>query len=112
MKKNKINIGIIGLGYLGKYHYEKYHKNPLCNIKWVVDIDQTNLVHCAKKYKRTKEYKKIINDVDAVSVVTPTKTHYSISKFFLENNIHVLLEKPMTNTISEADKLIKIAKKK
>ena len=53
MRKNKINIGIIGLGYLGKYHYEKYHKNPLCNIEWVVDINKKNLNYVSPQYKKT-----------------------------------------------------------
>ena len=110
MRKNKINIGIIGLGYLGKYHYEKYHKNPLCNIEWVVDINKKNLNYVSPQYKKTTNYKEIIKDVDAVSIVTPTKNHFPISKYFLEKNIHVLLEKPMTDTIEQANKLIKIAK--
>ena len=63
------------------------------------------------KVYRSTSYKDIIGKVDAVSIVTPTITHFSIAKFFLENKVHVLLEKPMTESVSEAKKLNAIAKK-
>ena len=53
----------------------------------------------------------IIENVDAVSIVTPTNTHYKIAKFFLENKKHVLLEKPMTETVAQANKLNSLAKR-
>ena len=112
MVNNKIRVGVIGLGYLGKFHFEKYKSNKTVNLTSIVDIDEKNLhlVDSDKVYKSTS-CKDIIGKVDAVSIVTPTITHFSIAEFFLKNKVHVLLEKPMTESVSEARKLIAIAKK-
>tara|TARA_B100000586_G_scaffold177608_1_gene129978 strand:- start:474 stop:1409 length:936 start_codon:yes stop_codon:yes gene_type:complete len=109
--RKKINIGLIGLGYLGKYHYQKLIKNQLCSLKWIVDSNQQQINSINSNIKNTKDFRAIINDIDAVSIVTPTQSHYLIAKFFLERGKHVLIEKPMTETVSQADKLIKIANK-
>tara|TARA_Y100000768_G_scaffold388339_1_gene383664 strand:- start:10884 stop:11810 length:927 start_codon:yes stop_codon:yes gene_type:complete len=109
---NKIKVGIVGLGYLGKFHCQKYKSNRYANVVAVVDINNNNLNNIEpKKVFKTTNYKDLVDVVDAVSIVTPTTTHYKIAKFFLENKIHVLLEKPMTETVSQAKKLNIIAKK-
>ena len=112
MVNSKIRVGVIGLGYLGKFHFEKYKSNKSVNLTSIVDIDEKNLnlVDSNKVYRSTS-FKDIIGKVDAVSIVTPTITHFPIAKFFLENKVHVLLEKPMTESVSEARKLNAIAKK-
>ena len=97
MISNKIRVGVIGLGYLGKFHYQKYKLNRSVNLTSVVDQQIENLDFIDnKKIIKTDKYANIIENVDAVSIVTPTNTHYKIAKFFLENKKHVLLEKPMT----------------
>ena len=112
MINKKINIGIIGLGYLGKFHYQKFNKSSLCNIKWVIDKDAKRFNQIkSSRLKKGKNYREIVNDVDAVSIITPTKSHFNIAKFFLMNKKHVLLEKPMTENISQATELIRITKK-
>ena len=109
---NKIKVGVIGLGYLGKFHYQKYKTNRSADLVAVADIDKENIYSIeSKSIFRTNNYKDLIDIVDAVSIVTPTTTHYKIAKFFLENNIHVLLEKPMTETIAQAKSLNRLAKK-
>ena len=112
MINNKIRIGVIGLGYLGKFHYQKYKANKKVNLTSVVDINTKN--HSIVKEKnilKFEKYQDIVDKVDAVSIVTPTVTHYKLAKYFLENKIHVLLEKPMTETVAQAIKLNAIAKK-
>ena len=112
MKRKKLNIGVIGIGYLGKYHLQKFITNRNCKTTWIVDLDSNNLSqNISDSIKKTTKYKDIVKDVDAVSIVTPTKDHYQIAKFFLENKKHVLIEKPITKTVDQADKLITIAKK-
>ncbi len=112
MLRKKLKIGVIGIGYLGKFHLEKFTNNKQSEVIWVVDklINDIDAPISAKILK-TKNFKKIIDDIDAVSIVTPTNTHYKIAKFFLENKKHVLIEKPMTKSTSEAKILINIAKK-
>jgi predicted dehydrogenase len=112
MISNKIRVGVIGLGYLGKFHYQKYKLNRSVNLTSVVDQEIENLDFIdSKKIIKTDKYANIIDNVDAVSIVTPTKTHYKIAKFFLENKKHVLLEKPMTETVPQANKLNSLAKR-
>lgn len=111
MKKQKIRIGVIGIGYLGKFHLEKFQKNKDCQLVWLIDKNIKNLKNYKDKYNVSTNYKEIVNDVDAVSIVTPTVNHYEIARYFIERNKHVLIEKPMTQTVSEAKKLINLAKK-
>ena len=108
---NKIKIGVIGLGYLGKFHYQKYKANRHASLVAVVDTNDENINKLeSNKVIKTNDYRDLIGIVDAVSVVTPTTTHYKLAKFFLENKIHVLLEKPMTETVAQAKSLNAIAK--
>jgi len=112
MKRNKINIGIIGIGYLGKFHLEKFLAHKNCNIEWIVELNPKNInKKLPQNTKITDNYKDIADDVDAVSIVTPTNCHYEIAKFFLEKNIHVFIEKPITSTLDEASELVQLAKK-
>ena len=112
MLRKKLKIGVIGIGYLGKFHLEKFTNNKQSEVIWVVDKLINNIdVPISAKILKTKNFKEIIDDIDAVSIVTPTNTHYKIAKFFLENKKHVLIEKPMTKSTSEAKTLINIAKK-
>ena len=111
MKKQKIRIGVIGIGYLGKFHLEKFQKNKDCQLVWLIDKNIKNLKNYKDKYNISTNYKEIVDDVDAVSIVTPTVNHYEIARYFIERNKHVLIEKPMTQTVSEAKKLINLAKK-
>ena len=111
MKKQKIRIGVIGIGYLGKFHLEKFQKNKDCQLVWLIDKNIKNLKNYKDKYNISTNYKEIVDDVDAVSIVTPTVNHYEIARYFIERNKHVLIEKPMTQTVSEAKKLINLSKK-
>ena len=110
MTENKLNIGVIGTGYLGKFHLEKYQNNENVTVRWVVDKNIKGIsLDIKKNVQKTDDYRDIINDVDAVSIVTPTSCHYEIAKYFIKNKVHVLVEKPMTRTVSEAKKLNQLA---
>ena len=112
MERNKINIGIIGIGYLGKFHLEKFLAHKNCNIEWIVDLNPKNInIKLPQNTKITDNYRDISDDVDAVSIVTPTHCHYEIAKFFLAQKKHVLIEKPMTQTVQQAKKLLSLSKK-
>ena len=112
MKKiKKVKIAVVGVGHLGKHHVRHYSKLENAELVGVFDVDQQISKSIAEKYKirNFKNYNELIEHVDAVSIVTPTKTHYEVSKLFLYNKKHVLIEKPITSTVAEADDLIKIA---
>lgn len=109
----KIKCAVIGVGYLGRYHAEKYASLPNSSLVAVCDIDAKRGSEIAQKngVTSTTDFQSLIGKVDAVSIATPTQSHYKIAKVFLENGVHVLLEKPITTTVAEAEDLIALAKK-
>ena len=108
----KIRAAVVGVGYLGSYHAEKYSTLPQSNLIAVCDIDHTRCYAKAKELnaRAVINYQSLIDLVDAVSITVPTPLHHKIGRFFLENGVHVLLEKPIATTLEEADDLITSAK--
>jgi predicted dehydrogenase len=107
----KLKVGVIGTGYLGKFHAEKYANMKDAELVGIVDIDQKQALEIAKKYGIPAYFQtdEILGKVDAVSIVVPTPLHYQISRIFLEHDVDVLIEKPITTTLKEADSLIELA---
>jgi len=110
----KLRVGVVGIGYLGKYHVEKYASLPEVEIVGLVDIVLERAREWAEKLKvaAQADYHKLLGKVQAVSIVVPPDRHYAIAKDFLMAGCHVLLEKPMAASIAEADDLMATAKKK
>lgn len=108
---SKLRVGVVGVGYLGKFHAEKYARMSDVTLVGVVDADATQADSVARQIGTQAYYshQDLIGKVDAVSIVVPTPYHFSISKDFLDNDVDVLIEKPMTAELSEADTLIRIA---
>lgn len=108
----KIRTAVVGTGYLGKFHLDKYSSLAQSELIYVCDCDESIAKKYAKKYKCqwVTDYTELKGKVDAVSIATPTSLHYKLGAFFLKNGIHVLMEKPITNTLAEADELIQLAK--
>ena len=108
----KIRCAVIGTGYLGKFHAEKYASLTDCELVAVVDINEEAAKAVADKHgaKALTDYTELLGHVDAVSIVVPTTLHHKVSKDFLNAGAHVLVEKPITVTVEEADELIVLAK--
>ncbi|WP_423062698.1 Gfo/Idh/MocA family oxidoreductase [Candidiatus Paracoxiella cheracis] len=108
-----IRTAVIGVGYLGRYHAEKYKNLPNSKLVAVCDTNHERCYELAKELnvEAVVDYKSLIGQVDAVSIVVPTPLHHQVARFFLDNGIHVLIEKPIATTIEEADDLITTAKK-
>jgi len=106
-----IKTAVIGVGYLGKFHAEKYHNIPNSELIAVIDKNAEVAQDIARKLnvQALTDFTDLKGKVDAVSIVVPTQLHYKTAKFFLENNIHVLLEKPITTTVKQASELVEIA---
>ena len=111
---SKLNVGVIGTGYLGKFHVEKYARMPHVNLVGVVDSQKDRADEIAQKFetKAYQNYQDLFGQVDAVSIVVPTQLHYAVAKDCLLNNLDVLIEKPITESISQADELIQLAEDK
>lgn len=111
----KIKVGVIGTGHLGSIHAKVYSRLQK-HVKFVgvCDCNIERSLEIGKKFHTASysDYEDLFDKVDAVSIAVPTSLHYNIAKDFLNHNIHVLIEKPITKTLSEADELIDIAKEK
>jgi len=107
----KLKVGVIGAGYLGRFHAEKYARMEDVDLVAVVDTDEAAARRTAEKCAAAAaaDYRTLFGQVDAVSIVVPTSLHFSISRDFLKHGVDVLIEKPMTVTLEEADELIRIA---
>lgn len=100
----RTRLAVIGVGYLGQYHARKYAHMPEAELVGVVDIDPERARQVAREVGTTAyvDFRKIMEQVDAVSVVTPTPSHHAVAREFLNRGIHVLVEKPMTESLPEA----------
>ena len=110
----KIKVGVVGVGYFGKFHAEKYAKIKEVELVGVVDVDTSHAKEIAKRYRTQpfNHHADLFNKVQAVSIAVPTPFHYSMTKDFFLQGIDVLLEKPISNTLEEADELIELAESK
>ncbi len=109
---SKIKTAVIGVGYLGKFHADKYANLPNSELVAVVDADESTAKAIGNKLgvEGLTDYSSLLGKVDAVSIAAPTTLHHKIAKDFLENGSHVLIEKPITVTLDEADELIALGK--
>ena len=108
-----VKVGVIGVGYLGQHHARIYSDIEEAELIGVVDIDQKKADTLADKYgcRPYYDYRDILEKVDALSVVTPTTSHYNIALDCLRAGKDMLIEKPITVNIDEADELIREAEK-
>ena len=108
-----IRTGVIGTGYLGKFHADKYSELIESELVGIVDTDYEAAQTISNRLNvpAFKSYEELFDRVDAVSIVVPTELHHKIAKDFLLKGIDVLVEKPMTTTLKEAEDLIETAKK-
>jgi predicted dehydrogenase len=111
---DKIKAAVVGVGYLGRFHAQKYAQIPGCELVAVVDgrEDVRNAVAAEVHTRAVADYRELLGEVDAVSVVTPTPAHFEIADAFLAAGAHVLVEKPITETPAQARSLIARAAEK
>ncbi len=112
-----IEVALIGHGYWGTKLARNFQNLELFNLSAIVDLKKQNLKVAKKNYplaELSNNYKKIIKDslIDLVIISTPTSTHFDIARYALENSKHILVEKPLSLSLSEVKTLYKIANKK
>jgi len=110
----KIRVGVIGVGYFGQFHVEKYAKMRGVELVGVVDVNASRAREIAKRYHTQSflHHSELFGKVQAVNIAVPTPLHHSITKDFFLQGVDVLLEKPITNTLEEADELVELARSK
>ena len=109
-----VNIGVIGVGHLGQHHARILNEIEGANLVGISDVNEEAGKAQADKYgvKYYKDFRELANHVEAVTVVVPTFLHHDVAKYFLENNIHTFIEKPITKTLQDANDLVAIAGEK
>jgi predicted dehydrogenase len=111
---DKIKVAVVGAGSLGSIHARIFSQMQDAELVAVVDSN----LNRAKKIAQTcrcrylGNYQELFGKVQAATIVVPTKLHYQIARDFLQNNTHLLVEKPFTSTLKEADELLALAKAK
>ena len=110
----KLKVGVVGVGYFGQFHAEKYAKIEGVELAGVVDVDESRAREVAKRCQTQPfyRYSDLFQKVQAVSVTVPTPFHYSVTKACFLQGIDVLLEKPISSTLEEADELVSLAESK
>lgn len=106
----KLRVAVIGVGHLGKEHARIYSQLPEVELVGVVDKDPQRAREIAAQYGTRADVD--LNKIDAASVVVPTDSHFEVAKSLLEKGKSILVEKPITRTIGEAQRLVDLAKKK
>jgi len=106
-----IRIAVIGCGKLGSRHAEMYSKMSGIELIGVCDTHAEKAQEAARrcKTKAFTNHRDLLKIVDAASIVVPSHKHYEISKDFIENGVHLLIEKPITTKLEDADALIELA---
>ncbi len=104
-------MGVIGVGHLGNFHVQQLNTLNQAEIVGIHDPDPNRLHEMAAAHGVTpfSELKALLEQCDAVSIVTPTSTHFQVAQQALEQNCHLFIEKPITQTVSEAREILELA---
>src|SRR3989304_268382 len=111
---DKVKVGVGGGGYLGQYHAEKYAELADVELVGVADVIPARADELARRLSTTAyyDYRELLDKVQAISIVVPTPIHYALTKDFFLHGVDVLVEKPMTTTLEQAEELVRLAAEK
>ena len=114
VKEDRISVGVVGVGHLGRLHASKYAASPKADLVAVADIDTGRSLEVGRSLgvPGFKDYRDLLGKVRCVSIAVPTLLHYEITRAFLSEGIDVLVEKPMTATLQEGEGLVTLAREK
>ena len=107
----RLKVAVVGVGYFGQFHAQKYAGMSEVELVGVVDIDPLRARTVAKQCRTQffSHHTEILNRVQAVSIAVPTPLHHAIARDFLLRGVDVLLEKPISKSLDEAEELIELA---
>ncbi|MDR5709531.1 MAG: Gfo/Idh/MocA family oxidoreductase [Armatimonadota bacterium] len=110
----RVRVAVVGLGRWGRHHVRIYHELPEADLRAVVSPNPAEVREFSNRYRIAGylDHRELIGEVDAASVVAPTSHHYEIARDLVEAGIHVLVEKPITSRVEEAEELIARARRK
>ena len=108
----KLRVAVVGAGYLGKFHAQKYAAMDHVDLVGIVDMDKATADQVAGSLhtKSHCRHQDLFGQVDAVSIATSTPAHFHVSRDFLNHGTHLLIEKPITTTMDEAKELMALSR--
>jgi predicted dehydrogenase len=108
---NSLRVGVVGVGYLGRFHAQKYAAQPDVSLVGIVDVDRSRAAEVAAKCQTQAftNYQDLFSRVDCVSIAVPTQFHHAVARDFLTRGIDVLVEKPLTVSAAEGRELVETA---
>jgi len=111
---DKVRVGIIGVGYLGTQHARILSYLEEAELKGVADVDFQKAVQIGNRHgvNYYQNYEEMLDEIDAAIVSTPTSEHFPISMNLLRQGKSVLVEKPITETVEQAEELVDLARRK
>ena len=114
MGEDKVTVGVVGVGYLGKFHAEKYAESSKARLVAVVDTDEARAREVAQRHatEALTDYRRLFGRVQCVSVAVPTQLHHRVARDFIEAGIDVLVEKPMAEDLEQGRDLVETAQAK
>ena len=114
MPGSKIKTAVIGVGYLGRYHVEQLLQIPEAHLVGVYDIEAAVAAEVQQRYNVSafKTCEEALSAAEAVLVVVPTRQHFGVASRALESGCHVFVEKPISQTLAEADQLLRLAERR
>ncbi len=112
--ENKVKVGVIGVGHMGRYHVGAYSEITDVTLEGVVDLNKTLVDNVAEKYRTRSftDYRDFLKYVDVVSISVPTKLHFEVTRECLLRGKHCLVEKPICENLAQAEELFELAKQK
>lgn len=107
-----LKIGVLGAGHLGKIHLKLAHQSEKLDLVGFFDPNEENAKKVAEEfgYRSFESIEELINHVDIVDIVTPTLSHYECAKLAITAGKHIFLEKPIANSVQQAEEIIALAK--
>lgn len=107
----KLKLGVIGTGHLGKLHIKMFKQISECEIVGIFDANFTTAGDASKEFsvKAFSSLDELLNNIQAASIAVSTTAHFEVAKKCLEKGIHIFIEKPITASISEAEELVKLS---
>lgn len=113
MSNKKLRAAVVGVGYLGNFHAQKYKNNPHVELVGVCDHfpAQADKIASTLEVKSFHKPEDLVGQVDLVTIAASTLSHFELAKMFLQNGIHVNVEKPITATVPQAEELLALAQK-
>lgn len=110
----RLRVAVVGAGHLGRHHARLYAAIPHADLVAVADVDPARARQVGEAYgaRPLTDYRELLDEVDAVSIAVPTEAHFRVARDFIDHGRAVLIEKPFTRSLDEADALLALAEQR